>query len=71
MNGFDIAKAHFDATMTEAEQAGLDTDAVARHMLNLVVAKYRKTRPLKDIRSELAFVAENCDPDTDFVFMRP
>ena len=39
--------------------------------LNLVIAKYREFRPLEDIRSELAFVAENCDPDTDFVFMRP
>lgn len=71
MNGFDIARMHFEAAMEEAKAAKLDQEAVARYMLNLVVAKYRETRSLEDIRSELSFVADNCDPDTDYMFMRP
>jgi hypothetical protein len=36
-----------------------------------VVAKYLETREVVDVQSELRFVAENCDPGTDFMFMRP
>lgn len=71
MAAFDIAKKHFDAAMREATETGFDTDAVARQLLALVVSKYLETRSINDVRSELAFVAENCDPDTDYVFMRP
>jgi len=68
---FDIAKRHFAAALAEAEKEGLGTDSVSRSMLNLVVSKYLERRPVKDVQSELHFVADNCDPDTDFVFMRP
>ena len=71
MAAFDIAKKHFDAAMKEAGETSFDTDAVARQLLALVVAKYLETRAVADVRSELTFVAENCDPDTDYVFMRP
>ena len=69
--GFDIAKAHFEAAIAQARTENLDPDAVARYMLGLVVAKYLEMRSVADVRSELLFVAENCDPDTDYVFMRP
>ena len=71
MSGFDIAKRHFEAAIAEASAADYDTDATARYMLGLVVAKYLETRSVQDVRGELAFLAENCDPETDFVFMRP
>jgi hypothetical protein len=71
MNGFDIARKHFDAAIDEAERSGLDPEAVARYTLSLVIAKYRETRSVADVRSELSFLADNCDPDTDYVFMRP
>ena len=71
MNGFDIARKHFGAAIDEAERSGLDPEAVARYTLSLVIAKYRETRSVADVRSELSFLAENCDPDTDYVFMRP
>lgn len=57
--------------MAEAVAQGSDQETVARYMLSLVVAKYRETRSLDDIRSELSFVADNCDPETDYMFMRP
>jgi len=39
--------------------------------LSLVVSKYLEKRSVEDVRSELNFVADNCDPETDFIFMRP
>jgi hypothetical protein len=40
-------------------------------MLGHVVSKYLEYRSVKDVQSELHFLADNCDPDTDFEFMRP
>jgi len=71
MSANDIAKRHFDAAMADAKAAGEDVDATARALLNLVVAKFLEYRSVKDVRSELTFIADNCDPDTDFEFMRP
>jgi hypothetical protein len=71
MSAANIARRYFGAAIEEAVAAGHDPDAVARQMLGLVVAKYLEKRPLHDVRAELIFVADNCGPDTDFVFMRP
>ncbi len=71
MSAAEIARRHFEAAMQEAEREKAGTDAVARQLLSLVVAKYLQTRSVADVRSELAFVADNCDPDTDFMFMQP
>ncbi len=71
MQASDLARKHFDAAMHEAVAAHLDPDAVARVLLGFVVTQYLQTRDVKDVQSELQFVAENCDPDTDFIFMRP
>ena len=67
----EIARHHFEEAVKEATAAGHDPDALARYMLGLVVAKYLETRSVEDVRAELTFVADNCDPDTDFIFMRP
>jgi hypothetical protein len=71
MQARDVAQKFFAAAMGEARAAHLDSDAVARALLGLVVQQYLETRSVKDVQSELQFVAENCDPDTDYVFMRP
>lgn len=71
MNAKEIAKRHFDDAVQEALAAGYDADSVARYMLDCVVSKYLEYRTVKDVRSELLFVADNCDPDADFMFMRP
>jgi hypothetical protein len=71
MSATEIAQRHFSASMAEAERAGTDHDAVCRALLGLIVAKYLESRPVADVQSELRFVADNCDPDTDFMFMRP
>jgi hypothetical protein len=71
MSATEIAQRHFSAAVAEADSTGQDVDGVCRALLGLVVAKYLENRALADVQSELRFVAENCDPDTDFMFMRP
>jgi len=71
MSARDIAKRHFDEAVREATEAGYDVDSMTRYMLDCVVAKYLEHRAVKDVRDELTFVADNCDPDADFMFMRP
>jgi hypothetical protein len=71
MSAAEIANRHFATAMDEAKTTGQDSEAICRALLNLVVAKYLETRPVDDVRSELNFLADNCDPDADFAFMRP
>lgn len=71
MSASKIARCHFEAALREAQAAGLGQESVSRSILGLVVSKYLETRSVADVQSELRFVADNCDPDTDFVFMRP
>jgi hypothetical protein len=71
MSATEIAKRHFSAAIAEAEAAGLGHDSVCRALLGLVVSKYLESRSVADVQSELRFLADNCDPDTDFAFMRP
>ena len=71
MSASGIARHHFSAAMAEAEAAGLGHDTVCRALLGLVVSKYLENRNVTDVQSELRFVADNCDPGTDFAFMRP
>jgi hypothetical protein len=67
----EIAKRQFSAAVMEAEAAGLGHEGVCRSLLGLIVSKYLEDRPVLDVQSELRFVADNCDPETDFIFMRP
>lgn len=71
MSASAIAKKHFAAAMDEASRSGQDLDAVARQFLALVTASFRERRSLADVRAELLEAANHCDPDEDFMFMRP
>lgn len=71
MSATEIAKLHFSAAIEEAEAAGLGHDSVCRSMLGLIVSRYLESRSVSDVQSELRFVADNCGPDADFMFMRP
>jgi hypothetical protein len=70
MSATEIATRHFAAAIAEAEDAGLEADSIFRALLSLLVAKYLENRSVADVQSELRFVADNCDPDTDFMFTR-
>ena len=71
MSASEIATRQFSAAIADAEGARLGADSVCRALLGLLVTKYLESRPVADVQSELRFVADNCDPDTDFMFMRP
>ena len=69
MSKADIANPHFRAALADAE--GVDADALCRSLLSLIVSTYLETRTVTDVQSELRFIADNCNPDTNFAFMRP
>ncbi len=71
MSAAAIAERHFKAALAEANAKGVDADVLCRSVLGLVVNEYIQTRTVADVQSELRFIADNCDPDTDFAFMRP
>lgn len=71
MSSATIAERHFKAALEQASTEGVDPDTLCRSLLGLVVNQYLQTRSVPDVQSELRFLAENCDPDTDFAFMRP
>ncbi|MGB3488637.1 MAG: hypothetical protein WBA37_10950 [Xanthobacteraceae bacterium] len=71
MSSATIAERHFKAALDEANTEGVDPDTLCRSLLGLVVNQYLQSRSVADVQSELRFLAENCDPDTDFAFMRP
>lgn len=71
MSSSTIAERHFKAALEQASAEGVDSDTLCRSLLGLVVNQYLQTRSVADVQSELRFLAENCDPDTDFAFMRP
>lgn len=71
MSAADIATHHFTAALTDAKAKGVDSDALCRTLLGFIVSNYLETRSVADVQSELRFMADNCDPDTDFPFMRP
>lgn len=71
MSASDIAKRHFSAALAEGKASGGDPDAIARQTLSLIIATFLERRSVSDVRQELLSAAENVDPDTDYMFMRP
>lgn len=71
MNAGQIARCHFAAAMAQAVAEGQDTDAVGRTLLAEVVKSMLLRRSMADVRAEILAMADNIDPDTDYMFMRP
>jgi hypothetical protein len=71
MTATTIARSHLESALSDAKSHGFDTDPLCRAMLALIVSKYLEYRTVRDVQSELQFLADNCDPERDFEFMRP
>jgi len=71
MSATAIARYHLEKALAQAEANGVGADSVARAMLSEVITTFLKYRAVADVRAELSSAAENCDPDTDYPFMRP
>jgi hypothetical protein len=67
----EIVARHVDALLAETHAAKVPSDVVGRELLAHVIRIYHLTRSYEDIASELQFVAENVDPETEFTFIRP
>ncbi len=71
MTPSQIAKTHFAAAIAQARAEGQDLDAVARAFLSAAVTSFLERRSVADVRAEVLAAADNVDPDTDYMFMRP
>jgi len=71
MSGSEIARRHFEAAIAEGMARSIPADTIARAMLSRAVTTFLQGRSASDVRQELLSAAENVDPDTDYVFMRP
>jgi len=66
-----LVEALFETLVAEARETGIPDDVIGRLVLDQVVSLWRRGRSIQDITSELTFMADNVDPDTDYEFMRP
>lgn len=57
--------------MAQAEAEGQDRDAVGRTLLAEIVKSMLLRRSIRDVRAEILAAADNVDPETDYMFMRP
>ena len=71
MTPSQIARTHFAAAMEQARAESQDLDAVARAFLSAAVTSFLERRSVADVRTEILSAADNVDPDTDYMFMRP
>lgn len=71
MTASQIARHHFAAAMANTALEGQDADAVARALIAAALDRFLATRSIADVRAELLAMADNLDPDADYVFMRP
>jgi hypothetical protein len=66
-----LVRRHFEAMIGEAKAQSIPADVIGRLALQEVVALWMRSRPWRDVASELEFTARSLDPDADFEFMRP
>lgn len=66
-----LVQQHFTALCADADRLGVAPDLVGRLLLDEILALWRQSRTLDDIRDELDFAKSNLDPDQEFTFMRP
>ena len=67
----DLVRKLFDGLVREATDAGIPSDLVGRLTIAEVIALWKRERGVRDIGSELVFIAEHLDPDTPYEFIRP
>jgi len=67
----ELAAAAFERLLETARAEAIPSDVVGRALLARLVEEWLAKRPWRDVASELAFVADSLDPETEFHFMRP
>ncbi|MBW2292807.1 MAG: hypothetical protein JRG94_10920 [Deltaproteobacteria bacterium] len=67
----EVVARHVKALLAEAAEQKIPRDVVGRLLVQEAIEIWKLERSISDIESELKFVVESLDPDTDFEFMRP
>ncbi len=67
----ELARTHFEAALAEAQSAGLDRKATIRAFIYLVGEALMVDHSAEEAMKEIIGIAENIDPDADYMFMRP
>ncbi|WP_068829199.1 hypothetical protein [Pseudomonas sp. BMS12] len=65
------ARQELERCMQQGQERGLDETMCLRALLSQVVELNRQGRDAADLAQELAFLADNLDPERDYAFMRP
>ncbi len=67
----ELAAAALERLLEAARAEAIPGDVALRALLARLVEAWLAKRPWRDVASELAFVADSLDPETEFHFMRP
>ncbi|MEZ4280955.1 MAG: hypothetical protein R3F21_15245 [Myxococcota bacterium] len=67
----ELASAALEQLLESARAEAIPSDVVGRALLARLVEEWLARRSWRDVASELAFVADSLDPETEFQFMRP
>ncbi len=67
----ELASAAFEQLLEAARVEAIPSDVVGRALLARLVEEWLARRSWRDVASELVFVADSLDPETEFQFMRP
>lgn len=57
--------------LNEATTEKMPADVIGRHLIESAIGIWRQSRSSDDIASELQFMIDNMDEDTEYPFMRP
>ncbi|MDH5673793.1 MAG: hypothetical protein OEZ06_16675 [Myxococcales bacterium] len=71
MSAYRLVDQHLVPLLAEAERQGVQSEAVARALVDRAMLLFKRTRSLEDIRRELEFISEALDDDEEYPFMRP
>jgi hypothetical protein len=65
----ELANVALDRLVEQATAEGIPRDVIGRALLARLVERWVEERPWRDVASELVFVADCLDPETEFHFM--
>ncbi len=67
----DIARHHFEAALAQAAASQQSRDATVRAFIYLVGEALMRDHSVEEASRQIISIAENIDPDADYMFMRP
>jgi hypothetical protein len=67
----ELAAAALESLLEASRVEAIPVDVIGRALLARLVEAWLAKRSWRDVASELSFVADSLDPETEFHFMRP